>query len=288
MIRTLNLDTEFIPVPRPEIEFNFITFNGGELHIKINNNIDYTNVDKVIISHRIKSGNDIMQILISKDAIERKGVKHFDLIIPYIPYARQDRLCVEGESFTLQVFCKIINSMNFDNVYVLDAHSDVAPALLNNCINLSNQQYVLEMLRELYPKSQYESSPILVSPDSGANKKINILAEYLNKFNHISVVKCDKVRDVRTGNLTGFEVFAADLKCKDCIIVDDICDGGRTFIGIAEELKKKNAGNIYLFVTHGIFSNEFDELNKYFTKIYCTNSFRDIENSNIKQFKVQL
>lgn len=67
-----------------------------------------------------------------------------------------------------------------------------------------------------------------------------------------------------------------------------LCDGGGTFIGVAEELKKHNCGKLFLFVTHGIFSRGFEELNKYFEKIYCTNSFNDLEsNVKLKQFKLR-
>lgn len=280
MTRSLNLDGMFIPTAYTEIEFEMMQFYGGEMHIKLNNNIDYSNIEKVIITNRFKDGNDIIKVLIAKDALQRKGVKVFDLIMPYIPYARQDRQCTNGESFTLKVFTDLLNSAKFDTVYVLDSHSDVAPALINNCVNLSNEQYVLMAFSDI------SCETILISPDSGANKKTNKLFDSLKVFQ--SIVKCDKKRDLSNGKLSGFDVFSNDLHGKNCLIVDDICDGGRTFTGIAWELQNKNAGNIYLFVTHGIFSNGFDELNKYFSKIYCTNSFKDVENNNVKQFKIQL
>jgi len=282
--RCLNLDGMFIPVPFPEIEYNLFKFNGGELHIKLNNRIDYSNTDKVVITNRFNSSDDIMKVLIAKEALERKGVKNFDLIMPYIPYARQDRQCEDGESFTLKVFTTLINSAKFDNIIVLDAHSDVAPALLNNCKNTSNEQYVNLAFNHI--AKYYDADITLISPDSGANKKANKLYENLQVFNNL--IKCDKRRDTKTGKLNGFEVFANDLKGKTCLITDDICDGGRTFIGIAEELKKKNAGKIYLFVTHGIFSNGFEDLKNHFAGIFSTNSFSDIENDLLTQFKIQL
>jgi ribose-phosphate pyrophosphokinase len=284
MIRSLNLDGNFIPTPQPNIEFEMIQFNGGEMHIKLNNNIDYSVVEKVVITHRIKNGDDIIKVLIAKDALQRKGIKNFELVMPYIPYARQDRLCFNGESFTLKVFTDLINSANFDNVIVFDSHSDVAPALINNCKNISNDKFV-EM--SYFDIRKIDNGDIfIVSPDSGANKKTNKLFENTKHFKNI--VKCDKKRDVSNGKLSGFEVFVDDLQGSSCLIVDDICDGGRTFVGIAEALKAKNAGNIYLFITHGIFSNGFDDLGKYFKKIYTTNSFKDVDNLNIKQFKIQL
>ena len=96
-----------------------------------------------------------------------------------------------------------------------------------------------------------------------------------------------KQRDVKTGKLKAFKVYADDLRGRDCIIVDDICDGGGTFMGLAEELKQKGAGKLYLAVSHGIFNRGFEELNKVFEKIYTTDSFRDIEEEGVVQIKLR-
>ena len=278
IFRTLNLDGMFVPVPKPEIEYELLKFSGGELHIKLNNNIDYADIEKVIITHRIKNTDDLMSVLIAKNALELKGVKNFDLVMPYIPYARQDRKCFNGESFTLKVFTNILNSAKFDTVHVFDAHSDVAPALIDNCKNHDNRQFVKDVLCD------FEEMPVLISPDAGANKKANKLAIELG----LDLVKCDKVRDTKTGALSGFEVFTDSLSNRECLIVDDICDGGGTFIGLANELKTKGAAKIHLFVTHGIYSKGYDVFNGSIDSLYCTNSFNDINNTNINQIKINL
>lgn len=280
-VRALNLDGMFIPVPAPEIEFDLFKFSGGELNIKLNSYINYSDVDKVVITHRVKNMDDLMAILIAKNALEIKGISEFDLIMPYIPYARQDRQCFDGESFTLKVFTSLLNTANFNTVYCLDAHSNVAPALINNCVNLSSERYVLAGLLDILV-TEAMSSILLVSPDSGANHKSNDLFKS-GRFE--GLVKCDKKRD-SSGNLSGFEVFASNLNGMPCFISDDICDGGGTFLGLAKELKKKNAGNLYLFVTHGIFSKGLEELSGEFKRIYTTNSFSDLD--NVKQFKIYL
>lgn len=113
----------------------------------------------------------------------------------------------------------------------------------------------------------------LVCPDSGANKKMKDLQKGIM---HDSLIKCDKTRDTQTGEISGFEVYANDLEGKPCLIIDDICDGGGTFIGLAKELKKKNAGKLYLAVSHGIFSKGYVELDKYFDGIYTTDSFKNV------------
>ena len=288
MIRSLNIDEAFAPTAHEPIKFTMNKFKGGEMHIKLDSQANYNESDKVVITNRFTCGDDIMKVLIAKDALHFMGVKNFELVMPYIPYARQDRLCNIGESFTLKVFTDLINSAKFDKVYVVDAHSDVAPALINNCVNISNHYYIQGTYDclDFYREEGQNKELILVSPDSGANKKCNKLFDEVKVFSKI--VKCDKRRNLTTNTVSFFEVFTDDLNGIDCLIVDDICDGGRTFVGIAEELKKKNAGNIYLFVTHGIFSYGTDELKKYFRKIFTTNSFKDITDDLIQQLKIKI
>jgi len=71
------------------------------------------------------------------------------------------------------------------------------------------------------------------------------------------------------------------------LIVDDICDGGGTFLGLAKELKSKNAGKLYLAISHGIFSKGFESLAKDFQKIFTTDSFKTIENKAVVQINLE-
>ena len=228
-----------------------------------------------------------MLFLLCVDALCRRGMdpSKIHAVIPYIPYARQDRMCDSGESFSLKVFSSLVNSLGLGKVTMVDAHSDVAPALIENSVNLSNSIYVKQALEDIGDPG----GVLIVSPDSGANKKVHKLVKDLGTGN--TVIACDKVRDPTTGKLSGFRVFADDLGGKSCLIVDDICDGGRTFIGVAQELRRKNAGKLYLFVTHGIFSAGHIELRMAFEKVYCTDSFSTIDNADIlgvKQFLINL
>lgn len=263
----LNLDKGFKPYDnQKEIEFEDFTFSGGEPHIKIKSNLK--TVKEVNISHRVKSFNDMGLLFLSVNALRNIGVKTINLFLPYFPAARQDRLMITGEALSVKVYADLINSQNFDSVTIFDPHSEVTPALLNNCIVIENYKFIEKVTKQL-PKDL-----LLISPDGGALKKIYKVAEYLKDY---EVVECSKSRDVKTGKLSGFKVYSDDLKGKDCLIIDDICDGGGTFLGLANELKEKNAGKLYLAVSHGIFSKGFDKINKYFDKTFTTDSFKTIE-----------
>lgn len=270
MIRSLDLDPLFKPTAHTQVKFNMFKFPGGEQHIKLQlDNISYQEIKKIVITHRIKTGDDLIQIMIAKDACETMGVKNFDLIIPYTPYARQDRVAVEGESFTLKVFANAINSLGFDKVYVVDAHSNVAPALIDRCTNLSNEEYVERAVKDIL-KSTNSTQLFLAAPDYGASKKVHELASKIEEV--VGVIQCEKARDVKTGELSGFKVHIPEMTWnRPVLVVDDICDGGGSFMGLAKEMPEDN---LHLFVTHGIFSKGIGTLLEYYEHIYTTNSYQ--------------
>ena len=267
----LNLDPKFTPILNQEqLNFQSFTFSGGEPHIKINPDFDTT--QKVTVTHRLNSFNDLGLLCITIDALRRMDVKVIDLFIPYFPAARQDRVMIKGESLSVKVYADIINGLQLNKVFVFDTHSEVTPALVNNCEVIPNHTFIQEILKVIGKNIK------LISPDGGALKKIYKVSEFLGG---IDVVECSKSRDVKTGRLSGFKVYEDDLNGIDCLIVDDICDGGGTFVGLAEELKNKNAGKLYLAVSHGIFNKGFEVLNC-FDGIFTTNSFKDFEGESVQ------
>lgn len=184
---------------------------------------------------------------------------------------RSDRRFEENQSFDLQVVSRFINALQFDSVEIFHPHSDVAPALIHNARIISHFEWVEKAYSEI-------GKPVLVSPDAGAYKNTFKLAEILGA----ELVASNKVRlngephiEVQ-GNVTGL----------NCLIVDDLADGGRTFIQLAQKLKDLGAVKVFLYVSHGLFSYGFEELEKVLDGIYCTNSYREIDHPLVKQFKV--
>ena len=190
------------------------------------------------------------------------------LYIPYTPYARADRHMVDRDSFGLQVYTTALNKLNFDKVVIVDPHSDVAPALINNCKVISQADVIATD-----PVTSWFSTKdfLLVSPDAGSLKKIGKVASLLKR----DVVVLGKDRDVTDGRITNTRILgdSSIVNGRDCIIVDDICDGGGTFIAAAQALYSAGANSVELFVTHGIFSRGLSPLvDAGFTRIITTNS----------------
>lgn len=249
-------------------------FNGGERSIDVSDRSDDKSIKYSYTLHvkaLLYNSNDIMDMLLTVNALQSQ-FKKIILYIPYLPYARQDRKCNDGEALSIKVMANLINSMNVSKVFIDDAHSDVAPALIDNCVN--KDQLDIFRKNSSFLNFLCYNNLTLISPDAGAEKKIRKLQSNLGH----NVVYCTKERDVKTGEIKGVTIPNCDLKDESCIIIDDICDGGRTFIELAKKLKSdKRVNKVYLYVTHGIFSNGFEELKKYIDGIYCKNIFPQTE-----------
>jgi ribose-phosphate pyrophosphokinase len=264
-MKALNLSPGFALTQAESINFETFTFKGGEPHIKLElpDGIDVQ--EPVLITQRVANSQDFMLLLLATDALRRAGYDRLQLLIPYFPAARQDRLMIPGEPLSVRVYADLINAQYYDRVMVFDPHSDVTPALLNRVQVLTNEAFVAQVL------THFDRDRVcLVAPDAGALKKIHKLSTALGG---LPVVVCDKERDVRTGALTGFRVFADGLSGRQCLIVDDICDGGGTFVGLTAELRKLNPESVSLAVSHGIFSKGVAALTHVLDQVYTTDSF---------------
>jgi ribose-phosphate pyrophosphokinase len=229
----------------------------------------------VRINTRLNSFNDLEILICATKALRNITNKPITLYVPYFLGSRSDRKFVNGGvNYLKQVICPIINSLNFESVIVMDPHSDVLEACLNNFSKVNNFALVDDALSYLIGDDE-EDQVVLVSPDAGAYKKVFDVAQ---EFRITNIVTATKVRDLKTGAILRTEVPTLD-QHKDLkyIIIDDICDGGRTFIELAKAIKEQRpTAKVYLVVTHGIFSAGYSELGQYFEEIYTTNSYKDI------------
>lgn len=238
----------YILIDNNRYEIGTSTFNGGEEHIQLPEK--FGKFSSVRLYSYIRNSVELMRTFMAIDAMKRTYQSTtYELVMPYVPYARQDRVCNKGEAFSFKVFAQILNSFKLDKVFVCDPHSDVVAALIENLVVASQAETFQDYCN--YNKLwSFVSNCTIVSPDAGSNKKIASVCKVAEKT---SFVRADKIRDVQTGKILETVVFANSLSGM-YLIVDDICDGGATFTALAQELKKKGAHKVALYVTHGIFS----------------------------------
>jgi len=277
-MKTLNLAYP----EKSDVKFTISKFPDGQQSLDIETGKAWIEGADITIEARISTFRDLELIICANQDLLEMKAKSVSLYVPFLLGSRSDRKFKEGGiNYLKKVICPIINLQNFSCVTVLDPHSDVSEACLNNYSKINNFSLVKSALTGIDNKNGAQDRIVLVSPDGGALKKIYDVAE---EFQIPNIVTAMKHRDIKTGKITHTEVpdlskYGEDHKF---VIVDDICDGGRTFVELAKEIRKQNAiSDIYLIVTHGIFSSGLTELSRHFTKIFTTNSVKDITEESI-------
>lgn len=269
-------------ISNSDVSFKISQFPDGQQSVSISGN-GFDGNEIIQLSSRMNSFKDIELIICANQALKENGAKNVELYVPYFLGARSDRKFEKGQTNYLKnVICPIINSQGFSKVIVLDPHSDVLEACLNNFVKINNFRLVDFALDTLKGRS---AQTAIISPDAGALKKIYDVAK---EFNITNVTTASKVRDMKTGSIIRTELPTIDFDgIEHIVIIDDICDGGRTFIELAKAIREITNLPIYLIVTHGIFSAGFKTLFEYFEGIYCTNSIDDIHQTSFAGEKVK-
>lgn len=207
----------------------------------------------------------LMKALWFADAMEYRGQPIDNLIVPYLPGARQDRMNEAGDFlFAAKSIAEEINMRRFLNVICFDPHSEVMPALINNCRVIHVDEANIEFGIKCYDG--------VIAPDAGAAKRAEAIARTLKT----PVYNAWKTRDVASGNskITGFGI--EDISgVQKLLIVDDICDGGGTFIGLAKHIKSMTQSyeiELDLYVSHGLFTKGITALEELFETIVTTDT----------------
>lgn len=254
------------------------TFAGGERHCFFEGVPPRT-----VLRAQIKSSDDLMDLLLVTDVFREHGRMPEYLHLPYMPAARQDRYTAKGHPFSLRVYADLINSLGYEHVCIYEPHSDVTAALVKNCVVRTFDDAVARRAKRIIDKSGC-TDLMLFAPDAGAEKRTyramqHILSkrELLGTEAAFSLGQAIKHRDPSTGKIAQIEVVTKQIEGREILVLDDICDGGRTFNMLAEELLKHKPRSLHLFVAHGIFSADdgVDTLLKYYDTIATTTTVYD-------------
>lgn len=267
MKKRLNL----VDLEKSDVKYVKSLFPDGQQNIVVKNFQLENNIE---IVSRLNNWMDLELICAAVACLRNLNVENIHLFTPYISGARSDRRFeYGGNNYLKDVICPIINSLKLSSVTCLDPHSDCLEMGLNNFQKFSNYALVKWAL------GSNIHNMTLISPDGGALKKIYKLADEF-EFRG-DVVTCSKSRD-ENGKLSKIVVPMDSLgpDPKDVVIIDDILDGGFTFISIAQKLRENGFKNkIFLIITHGVFSKPLQEIIVHFDGIFCTNSYKDLKPS---------
>ena len=268
-------------------EVEQFTFPGGEVQVRVPElptalvDLPKDSLDVVHVHAKIRSSDDVMALLLTTSILDIRVVRTivYVLHLHYFPYARQDRACQVGEAESMKVFAGLINSLGFDTVHIWDLHNEDMLRWINNVSH--DNQYVFSS-RLLYAAK--EAYDYVVAPDKGALPKIEDKLRNIDPGFRPKLIVGEKVRDPSNGQITHTAIsYEGSLAGKKLLIMDDICDGGRTFVELAKVLQKENPAQIDLYVTHGIFSKGLQVFEGLIDNVYTTDSFYDTNNRSTEE-----
>lgn len=250
---TIQLIIDNLEIPVKHIRFSD---GGSNVKLEVPEGFKVWNYISVTVDPITPCDNVLWEVKLVLDALSKFPFDKLKTILnlPYLPHGRADRRFEVGNAFPLNVFLLHL-VLDFDEIHLTDPHSDWSKGHLpeDSVYTKYQHQCFAETVRDI------ESCDFIISPDKGAKEKIRKLQQHLAHYKNVVtfVVEAEKERDVETGKINPFKTNLpkdVDFTDKVCYIVDDICDGGGTFIPLAEKLKEAGAKEVHLYVTHGIFA----------------------------------
>lgn len=262
-MQTLNLANQ----EKSDIKYSISRFPDGEVQITLG---EFSRKDSVSVKCRITNAEELFILMQVADILNRHEVVwHLDIY--YLMGARMDRVMDFNRPHTLRVVCNMVKDFGCGSIYVLEPHSDMTHYLLkSNSIPLTDDTY-----ESLHPNEWrvYEDY-FVVYPDKGAYERYG--GKYRSEETAIGVA--EKVRNPETGAIESIRILNPEIIKDDTrpiMVVDDLCDAGGTFVGIANEIRKYTDKELNIFVTHMVNSKGIENLSKNYDHVYFTNSYKD-------------
>lgn len=238
------------------IGYKIIRFPDGEVHLQLDE-INRKETSKVVM--RIRNAEDLFLLMQLSDILHRQEVVIEELHIPYLMSMRCDRVFSFDRPFTLKIVGDVVKNVNARYVRIYEPHSSRA-------LDVSYGGAV-EIIVDYFLDGG--SLGHICFPDRGAQDRYGAYAPS-------NALLCEKVRNVDTGVLEGFKVVNPEVfNGGEITLVDDLCDGGGTFIGLTTHLRSLNPTKLRLIVTHAVQQKGIENVAKHFDEVIITNSYAD-------------
>lgn len=230
-------------------QLEIVTFPDKENRVRVIDKV--LDQDVIVIqSTGVSPNRYYMELFFILDSVKRSGAASVTLVLPYLGYQRQDHIFRSGEAVSLEVIINILKALRVDKVISFDLHSLKIEEFFKlagiEISHLSALSVFAQKIKEMKLRDH-----VLVSPDMGGIRRIELISKMLGSAPYVTIVKN---RDLYTGDIESGEL-KGEVK-KTAIIVDDVISTGSTLIEAAKLIEQKGAEEIYVMATHGIFAGD--------------------------------
>jgi len=219
-------------------------FSDMEIFVEIHENVRGQDVF-AIQSTCYPANDNLMELLVTIDALKRGSANRITAVIPYYGYARQDRKSAPRTPISAKLVANLITVAGADRVLTLDLHAGQIQGFFD--IPTDNLGVIPVFTHDIVKRYKKQDITV-VSPDTGGVVRARAIAKNIDA--DLAII--DKRRE-RAGVSEVMNVIG-DVKNKTCILVDDIVDSAGTLCNAAEALMKQGANAVSAYVTHGVLS----------------------------------
>lgn len=269
-------DTQF----KGQVTIDYVNnqkFSDGELCVDFKNSI---RGKRVYILSSPNTSDEIMKLNLAIDAAKRAAAKEIIPILPYFPYARQDKKDQSRGPIGAKVMVEMLEHRGATGVITFDLHADQIQGFFNVPVTHLEGKNVFDS----YIASIYNENTILCGPDAGSGKRVKRMKDQLLKYHDLSInyVMLDKTR--KEANVIDEMIIIGDVSGKDVIILDDMVDTAGTLCKAAEVLIDAGAKSVRAIISHGVLSGPaYERIDQSkLTELVISNSLDTIKSRKIK------
>ena len=242
-------------------------FANGEIFVRFDESVRGCDAF-VLQSHPAPLNQWFMEQLIMIDALKRGSAKRITAVLPFYPYARQDKKHRGREPISARLVADLLKTAGADRIVTVDLHTDQIQGFFDGPVDHMRAQNLLTG----YITDNYATENIVVvSPDSG---RVRVAEKWADALGGTPLAFIHKTRDPRVPNQVVSNRVVGEVAGKTCVLTDDMIDTGGTIVSAAELLMKRGAKNVWAMATHGVLSGPAIERlkNSPLEKIVLTNT----------------
>ncbi len=233
--------TAYLQIPLTQASVR--RFSDMEIFVEIHENVRGQDIF-IIQSTSFPANDNLMELLVTLDALRRGSARRITAVMPYFGYARQDRKSGPRTPISAKLVANLITTAGADRVLTLDLHAGQIQGFFD--IPLDNLFSAPVFVRDI--QERFANNLMMVSPDVGGVLRARAFAKRLDT--DLAII--DKRRE-RAGASEVMNVIG-DVEGRNCILVDDIIDSAGTLCNAAEALAERGASSVLAYVTHGVLS----------------------------------
>ncbi|WP_099023488.1 ribose-phosphate diphosphokinase [Mycolicibacterium palauense] len=223
-------------------------FANGEIFVRFDESVRGCDAF-VLQSHPYPLNTWLMEQLLMIDALKRGSAKRITAILPFYPYARQDKKHRGREPISARLVADLFKTAGADRIVSVDLHTDQIQGFFDGPVDhMRGQSLLSNYIRDNYAGHDM----VVVSPDSG---RVRVAEKWADSLGGVPLAFIHKTRDPRVPNQVKSNRVVGDVTGKTCILIDDMIDTGGTIAGAVKLLHEDGAGDVVIAATHGVLSS---------------------------------